>query len=245
MHAETQESGLAVRVTELVKRHGDTPVLDGLTLTVPVGQKLGIIGPSGSGKSTLLRVIMGLEAPSQGEMELLGSRDLARARRELGMVFQHFHLFPHMSVLRNVAEAPRRVAGLSRAEAEARAVNLLERVGLADKLAQFPRSLSGGQQQRVAIARALAMNPKILLLDEITSALDPELVSEVVAVMRDLSAMRDMTLLIVTHELAILPELADRVVFLEHGKVQDDGTPEEVIIQPRSSRTASFVGRAL
>jgi polar amino acid transport system ATP-binding protein len=220
-----------------------------------------LIGPSGSGKSTILRILMTLEKVDRGEVWVDGMRvwrrqrngrevpadeaHLRRVRTQVGMVFQHFNLFPHMTVLRNVTEAPRRVLGLSRDEARRRAEEFLSMVGLADKADSYPARLSGGQQQRVAIARALAMDPKVMLFDEITSGLDPELVGEVLDVLRKLAAGGRMTMLIVTHQMHFAREIADRVLFLDGGRIVEEGPPREIFTQPRNERTRTFLRRVL
>ncbi|WP_226034256.1 amino acid ABC transporter ATP-binding protein [Aquitalea palustris] len=242
------------------KRYGQQQVLDDVSLTVPPGSVTVIIGPSGSGKSTLLRSINHLERVDGGfiaiDGELIGYRqqghalhelkekDILQRRVEVGMVFQHFNLFPHLTVLQNLIEAPIALRGLSRAEAEAQARLLLKRVGLADKAAAWPRQLSGGQQQRVAIARALALRPKVLLFDEPTSALDPELVQEVLDVIKEL-ARSGTTLIIVTHEIGFAREVADTVVFMEQGRIVESGSPEQVLRQPQQQRTREFLARVL
>jgi len=228
------------------KTYGAHRVLDGIDLAIETGEITCLIGASGCGKSTLLRCVNGLESIQEGEIRLEGETvsgrgvDLNALRRQVGIVFQSFNLFPHMSVLDNVALAPRKALGLSAAEAEQRALALLDRVGLADKARSFPDRLSGGQQQRVAIARALAMAPKLLLLDEITSALDPELVSEVLAIVQDLKA-DGITLLLATHEMGFARKSADKVVFLHQGKVHEEGSPDAVFGDPRQSRTQEFL----
>jgi polar amino acid transport system ATP-binding protein len=234
---------LAVRMRGIVKRLGGTLVLDDLDLDVRVSEKLALIGPSGSGKSTVLRLLMGLEQSDRGELEIFGQHDLVRARQHVGMVFQHFNLFPHMTVLRNVTEAPVHVLGLDKREAQARAAELLQRVGMENKLEAYPAELSGGQKQRVAIARALAMQPRLMLFDEVTSALDPELAGEVVSVMRELAREHDMTMVIVTHQLDIAEEIADRVAFLANGRVVEQGPPSRVLRDPVEQRTREFVRR--
>jgi polar amino acid transport system ATP-binding protein len=186
---------------------------------------------------------MGLEHHDSGEIEIFGQHELARARRHVGMVFQHFNLFPHMTVLRNVTEAPIHVLQLDREQARARAIELLRRVGMENKLEAYPGELSGGQKQRVAIARALAMQPRLMLFDEVTSALDPELVGEVVSVMRDLAHEHDMAMIIVTHQLDIAEEIADRVAFLAQGRVLEQGPPARVLRNPTEQRTRDFVRR--
>jgi polar amino acid transport system ATP-binding protein len=250
-----------VRLRGVTKRYGDLAVLDNLDLAVPPGQKLAIIGPSGAGKSTILRLVMTLERPDAGTLEIGGepvwtmarkgrrvAADAAHVRRirgRVGMVFQQFNLFPHMSVLRNVTEAPRCVRGLSRRDAERQARELLEVVGLADKIDAWPAQLSGGQQQRVAIARALALRPEVMLFDEVTSALDPELVEEVLNVLRKLAREENMTLLIVTHEIPFARDIADRVVFMEDGRIVEDGPPEVLFTRPEKERTRRFLKATL
>jgi polar amino acid transport system ATP-binding protein len=245
------------------KRYGDLVVLDGLDLDVARGEKLAIIGGSGSGKSTILRILMTLEGIDAGRVEVAGEpvfteerggrelpaseAHLRRIRRRVGMVFQHFNLFPHRRALGNVTEAPRRVLGLSKDEAGERARKLLARVGLAEKEDAYPSQLSGGQQQRVAIARALAMRPRILLFDEVTSGLDPELVGEVLDVLRELAAdeEEEKTMLIVTHQMHFAREIADRVVFLENGAIVEEGPPEAIFSRPERARTREFLQSVL
>jgi polar amino acid transport system ATP-binding protein len=244
--------GLRVAVSEVTKRFGDRLVLDRVSLEVQPGQTVALIGPSGGGKSTLLRCLNGLNTFDAGEVRVgphvLGAGGTSRGngtavramRRLFGMVFQDFQLFPHLTALQNVMEAPRHVLGLPGAEAAARARRLLARVGLTGHLDAWPQQLSGGQKQRVAIARALAMEPRGLLCDEITSALDPELKSEVLAVLEDLK--RDgLTLLMVTHEIGFARRAADRVVVLADGRIVEDGTPAQVIDSPQSPRTQAFL----
>ncbi len=242
------------------KRFGSIEALRDITLDVQAGEVVCLLGPSGSGKSTFLRAINHLERISGGYLlvngHLVGYRmkgnklyetsvDETCARRaEIGMVFQNFNLFPHMTVLGNVVEAPQRVLKLKRETAIERATALLDRVGLSDKLESYPRQLSGGQQQRVAIARALAMEPRLMLFDEPTSALDPELVAEVLNVMTDL-ARDGMTMIVVTHEIGFALEVADRVVFMDEGIVVEEGSPEEVLSNPMHERTRSFLSRVL
>jgi ABC-type histidine transport system ATPase subunit len=250
-----------VRVVDLCKRFGALEVLKGISLTVERGQVVSVIGASGSGKSTLLRCINLLEEPTAGRVylsgELMGFREgpdgrltradqptINRMRTEVGMVFQQFNLWPHMTVLGNVIEAPIRVRGIRRAEAVAQADALLAKVGLSDKRDEHPHRLSGGQQQRVAIARALAMRPLVMLFDEATSALDPELIGEVLAVMRQL-ADDGMTMLIVTHEMGFAREVSDRVVFIDQGRIEEEGAPEVIFSSPRSPRTREFLRRVL
>lgn len=228
---------------------GQIQVLRGVDLTVKEGESIAIIGPSGSGKSTLLRCLNRLETPTGGAVLFEGSRidarsDFNRLRTRMGMVFQQFNLFPHMTALGNVIEAPIHVRKVSRGVAEAEARLLLEKVGLLEKADAYPRQLSGGQKQRVAIARCLAMQPRLLLLDEITSALDPELVGEVLDVVRDL-ARQGMTMLLVTHEMRFAREVADRIVFMDGGVVVEDGPPEEIFVRPKSERLRKFLKAVL
>lgn len=239
------------------KRFGPITVLDDLDFEVADGEKVTIIGPSGSGKSTILRILMTLETISEGVVHVAGEplwherrggklvaaseAHLRKMRQHLGMVFQSFNLFPHMSVLRNLTEAPIRVLGLSKTEARERARELLDMVGLADHAEKFPHQLSGGQQQRVAIARALAMRPRIMLFDEPTSALDPELVGEVQAVIRRLSEEHDLTMLLVTHEMRFAREISDRVCFIDGGSIREQGPPEELFTNPKEARTRDFL----
>ncbi|RAG85846.1 ectoine/hydroxyectoine ABC transporter ATP-binding protein EhuA [Streptacidiphilus pinicola] len=249
-----------VRIRGLRKSFGGQVVLDGVDLDVHQGEVAVLLGPSGSGKSTLLRTVNHLERPDAGVVEVggelvghryhggrlheSGPRTIARQRAGIGMVFQQFNLFPHLSVLDNLVEAPVAVRGVPRRQAAARARDLLERVGLAGREDAFPRQLSGGQQQRVAIARALAMEPQLLLFDEPTSALDPELVGEVLAVMKDL-ARSGMTMLVVTHEIAFAREVADTVVFLDGGRIVESGAPERVLTDPRHERSRAFLAAVL
>jgi len=239
-----------IRLTGLRKSFGDLEVLRGIDLDVAKGQVVCVIGPSGSGKSTLLRCINLLEQPSAGTVTVGGAEltdpdcDLDRERRRIGMVFQQFNLFGHLSVLDNVALPQRRVLGTDRASAERVARDNLARVGLADKVDAYPAQLSGGQQQRAAIARALAMGPEVMLFDEPTSALDPELVGDVLAVMRSL-AEEGMTMLVVTHEMSFAREVADRVVFMDGGVVVEEGPAREVIGAPQHERTRGFLARVL
>jgi polar amino acid transport system ATP-binding protein len=250
-----------VRLRDVRKSFGELQVLRDLNLDVRAGQKVALIGPSGSGKSTILRIIMTLEGIDSGRVEIAGNsiwtmvrngaevpaddNHLRQVRANVGMVFQHFNLFPHMNVLRNVTEAPIHVLGLPRDEAKRRATELLELVGLTDKVDAYPAQLSGGQKQRVAIARALAMRPKIMLFDEVTSALDPELVGEVLSVLRTLAYETEMTMLIVTHEIRFAQEIADRVVFMEGGRVVEDDVPEVIFSNPKHERTREFLNAVL
>ncbi|WP_022797909.1 amino acid ABC transporter ATP-binding protein [Thermus islandicus] len=238
-----------IRIHNLHKWFGPLHVLKGIRLEVAPGERLVIIGPSGSGKSTLIRTINRLEDFQEGEVWVDGKnvkddRALKEVRREVGMVFQQFNLFPHMTVLENVTLAPIRVRRWPREKAERKALELLERVGILDQARKYPGQLSGGQQQRVAIARALAMEPKVMLFDEPTSALDPEMVGEVLDVMRDL-ARGGMTMLVVTHEMGFAREVADRVIFMDGGQVVEEGRPEEIFTKPREERTRSFLQRVL
>ncbi|WP_063050595.1 amino acid ABC transporter ATP-binding protein [Nocardia arthritidis] len=242
------------------KNFGALQVLKGVSLEVGRGEVLCLIGPSGSGKSTFLRCINHLEQVNAGRLyvdgEIVGyrekngklyemhPRDAAKQRREIGMVFQHFNLFPHRTALENVIEAPTQVKKLRKADAVTRARELLDRVGLADKANAYPAQLSGGQQQRVAIARALAMDPKLMLFDEPTSALDPELVGEVLTVMREL-ARSGMTMVVVTHEMGFAREVADQLVFMDGGVVVEAGAPRELLADPRHERTKAFLSRLL
>jgi polar amino acid transport system ATP-binding protein len=235
-----------VSITNLHKRFGDNHVLRGIDLSVERGEVVCIIGPSGSGKSTLLRCVNMLEQPSDGTVVVLDQEltdidcDIDRARTGIGMVFQSFNLFPHMTVLDNICVAQRKVLKRTREEAESRARALLARVGLGEKETAYPAQLSGGQQQRVAIARALAMDPSVMLFDEATSALDPELVGEVLNVMRSL-ADEGMTMLVVTHEMGFAANVASRVVFMDGGVIVEQGPPESVIGNPREERTRRFL----
>ncbi len=249
-----------VKAEGVHKRFGRLEVLKGITLEVLQGEVMVLLGPSGSGKSTFLRCINHLEKINSGRLsvdgELVGYREagdklhelreseIAHKRAEIGMVFQHFNLFPHMTALENVTCAPLRVKEESRERANARATQLLERVGLPDKLESYPAQLSGGQQQRVAIARALAMDPKLMLFDEPTSALDPELVGDVLAAMKQLAA-DGMTMIVVTHEMGFAREVADCVVFMDAGVVVESGRPSEVLEHPREERTRAFLSKVL
>jgi polar amino acid transport system ATP-binding protein len=239
-----------IQTVGLHKSFGSLHVLKGIDLVVNRGEVVCVIGPSGSGKSTLLRSINLLEWPSDGQVLIDGvnivdpDTNLDQVRTRIGMVFQSFNLFPHMTVLRNVMVAQEKVLGRPRAEAEAIARDMLERVDLSDKLTQHPSQLSGGQQQRVAIARSLAMNPEMMLFDEPTSALDPELVGDVLAVMRDL-AEDGMTMMVVTHEMAFAREVASRVIFMDEGLIVEEGPPDQVIGNPQHPRTREFLARVL
>ena len=239
-----------IEVKNLEKSFGKNHVLRGINETINEGEVVCIIGPSGSGKSTFLSCLNLLEQPTSGEVILDGEkinapdRDIDKIREKLGMVFQNFNLFPHMSVLDNITMAPIKVKGQARGEAEAEARRLLDVVGLLDKAEAYPSSLSGGQKQRVAIARALAMKPEIMLFDEPTSALDPEMVGEVLAVMKQL-AEDGMTMVIVTHEMGFAREVADRVLFIDGGVILEQGTPEEIFGNPQNERTQTFLSMVL
>jgi len=246
-----------IRIDNITKCYGPLTVLDGLSMNVLPGEKLALIGPSGSGKTTILRILMTLETISGGHIEVDGAqlfhmpgkdglapadeRHLHRMREKIGMVFQHFNLFPHKCVLDNITLAPILTKAVPKAAAEKRALQLLDMVGLADKARSMPAQLSGGQKQRVAIARALALSPKIMLFDEITSALDPELVEEVLNVMRKLANETDMTMLLVTHEMGFAHDFADRVLFFDRGKIVEEGKPDEIFHSPKQERTQSFL----
>lgn len=237
-----------IEIKKLYKSYGDNEVLKGINQTVSEAEVLCIVGPSGSGKSTMLRCINLLEVPTSGEVyidgELVTSQNINEIRTKMGMVFQNFNLFTHMTVLENVTCAPINVKGVSKADAEAKAMELLTRVGLDNKANAYPRSLSGGQQQRVAIARALAMDPEIMLFDEPTSALDPEMVGEVLDVMKDL-AKEGLAMIVVTHEMGFAKEVADKVIFMDEGVIVEQGTPEEVLVNPSEERTKNFLSKVL
>jgi polar amino acid transport system ATP-binding protein len=250
-----------VRFEKVRKSFGSLTVLRDLDFTVRAGEKVAIIGPSGSGKTTILPVLMTLVKPNSGKVFVGGDplwhrevdgkvlpapqSQLRKVRNRIGMVFQHFNLFPNMSVLRNVTEAPIHVKGVARAEAETRARELLDMVGLGDKVKAFPSQLSGGQKQRVAIARALAMDPDLMLFDEVTSALDPELVGEVLGILRQLAHETNMTMLIVTHEMGFARDVSDRVVFFDAGQVAEEGPPSKIFSEPENPRTQSFLKAVL
>jgi len=239
-----------VRIDHVSKYYGDFKALDDVSLDILPGQVVAVIGASGSGKSTLCRTINRLETIQEGSIEIDGEllpeegRDLTRLRAEVGMVFQSFNLFPHRTVLDNITLAPIKVRGISRSEAEATARSLLERVGLADQADKRPPQLSGGQQQRVAIARALAMDPKIMLFDEPTSALDPEMITEVLDVIKGLAA-EGMTMLVVTHEMGFARSVADRVVFMDSGQIVESGAPSEFFAAPTTDRARDFLSKVL
>ena len=239
-----------IHIKNLHKHFGASHVLRGIDCDIQPQEVVCVIGPSGSGKSTFLRCMNALESVSEGEVIVNGfavqdkKTDLNKLREGVGMVFQRFNLFPHMTVLENLLMAPMSLRGLSRAEAIAFAESLLSKVGLSDKRDAWPSSLSGGQQQRVAIARALAMKPSIMLFDEPTSALDPELVGDVLEVMKNL-AKEGMTMVIVTHEMGFAREVADQVIFIDQGVIQEQGTPEQIFSAPQNPRTASFLSKVL
>ncbi|MFF8730308.1 ectoine/hydroxyectoine ABC transporter ATP-binding protein EhuA [Streptomyces sp. NPDC015171] len=241
-----------IRLENVTKRFGDNTVLDGLDLSVDAGRHVTLIGPSGSGKTTILRLLMTLAKPDEGTITVDGQRlfpaperEVREVRKKIGMVFQQFNLFPNMSVLRNITEAPVRVLGLPKDEAEARARELLDLVGLADKCDAKPTRLSGGQQQRVAIARALAMQPRVLLLDEVTSALDPELVAGVLDLLRDIARSTDITMLCVTHEMGFARDISDQVLMFDAGRVIEAGPPEQIFGDPERERTREFISAVL
>lgn len=239
-----------ILVEHLVKKYGDNTVLNDINVSINEGDVVCVIGPSGSGKSTFLRCLNQLEEASSGDIIIDGANltdkntDINQVRQHIGMVFQHFNLFPHLSILENIVLAPTDLGRLSKDEAEKKALELLERVGLADKKDAYPDSLSGGQKQRIAIARALAMNPDIMLFDEPTSALDPEMVGDVLGVMKDL-AKQGMTMVIVTHEMGFAKEVANRVMFIDGGNFLEDGSPEQVFENPQNPRTKDFLDKVL
>ena len=239
-----------VKVTGLVKRFDDLEVLNGIDLTVKEGEVVCLIGPSGSGKSTFLRCLNKLEESTGGEIIVDGFKitdkkcDINKVRENIGMVFQQFNLFAHMNVLKNIMFAPVELKKMTSAEARDTALALLDRVGLADKAEAYPHELSGGQKQRVAIARSLAMNPDIMLFDEPTSALDPEMVGEVLQVMREL-AEGGMTMVVVTHEMGFARDVADRVIFMSDGVIVEEGSPEEIFSNPKEQRTKDFLAHVL
>ncbi|MFL1676857.1 ectoine/hydroxyectoine ABC transporter ATP-binding protein EhuA [Paenibacillus dendritiformis] len=248
-----------VRYRNICKSYGSVRVLQDINLSINPGEKVAVIGPSGSGKTTLARILMTLERPTSGTIQVDGEwlwhqevkgklvaakeKHLHNVRSKIGMVFQHFHLFPHMTILRNVTEAPVHVLGWSKQEAEERALEMLAKVGLADKVNEYPARLSGGQKQRVAIARAVVMRPKVMLFDEATSALDPELVGEVLAVIKDLAAEGDMAMMLITHEMDFAREIADRILFTDGGSIIEQGTPEQIFENPQSPRLQAFLSR--
>jgi len=257
--AERRSVRPVVRYRNICKSFGELEVLKGVDLDILPGEKVAVIGPSGSGKTTLGRLLMTLEEPTSGTIEVDGEllwhmekrgklvraneKHLHRMRSKIGMVFQHFNLFPHMTILRNVTEAPIRVLGMQREEAERSALEMLDKVGLADKRDNYPSQLSGGQKQRVAIARALVMNPQVMVFDEVTSALDPELVGEVLAVIKEIAADGKMAMLLITHEMDFARDVADRVIFIADGRIVEQGPPSRIFSQPESERLQSFLSR--
>jgi polar amino acid transport system ATP-binding protein len=254
-------SAALLQMRGVTKSYGDRTILDRIDLDVMAREKVAIIGPSGSGKTTILRIAIGLVKPDRGTVRIdggylwheetkdglkpAGERHARRVRRAVGIVFQQFNLFPHMTAIENVREPLLHALGLAREEADARATDLLSRVGLKDHLAKYPAQLSGGQQQRVAIARSLALKPKIMLFDEVTSALDPELVGEVLRVVRELAHDSDMSMLIVTHEMGFAADIADRVLMFDEGQIVEAGPPEEVLKAPQNPRTRQFLRAVL
>ncbi|WP_334321515.1 amino acid ABC transporter ATP-binding protein [Gilliamella apicola] len=239
-----------IHINNLQKQFGDIHVLRGITCDIQEKEVISIIGPSGSGKSTFLRCINGLEDITSGEIEVNGFKvhdpkiNINRLRESVGMVFQRFNLFPHMTVLENLILAPRDVKKMAKTDAITKAESLLVKVGLIDKIDAYPSQLSGGQQQRVAIARALMMDPKVMLFDEPTSALDPELVGEVLAVMKSL-AQEGMTMVVVTHEMGFAREMSSRVIFIDQGIIQEQGSPEQIFKNPQNERTQLFLSKVL
>jgi polar amino acid transport system ATP-binding protein len=239
-----------IYVKDLHKSFGKNKVLKGIDERIKKGEVVVVIGPSGSGKSTFLRCLNLLEVPTSGQITFEGNditaktTNIDKMREKMGMVFQHFNLFPHKTVGENICLAPVKVKGLSKEEAKKITVSLLEKVGLLDKIDAYPASLSGGQKQRIAIARALAMQPDVMLFDEPTSALDPEMVGEVLTVMKDL-AKEGMTMVVVTHEMGFAREVGDRILFMDGGKIIESGTPEEVFKNPKNSRTIDFLSKVL
>ena len=239
-----------IKIKNLEKTYGDLKVLKGISTDIKEGEVISIIGPSGSGKSTFLRCINRLEEPTNGEIDIEGENivspkvDINKIREKVGMVFQHFNLFPHKTVLENITIGPIKLKKTSQEEAEKIAISLLDKVGLADKKDVYPNKLSGGQNQRVAIARALAMNPKIILFDEPTSALDPEMIGEVLEVMKDL-AREGMTMIVVTHEMGFARTVANRVFFMDQGTILEDGSPKEIFDNPKEERTKEFLDKVL
>ena len=250
VQAHDTNGAAMVRLVDVRKRFGDNVVLDGIDLSVDHGEVLVVIGPSGSGKSTLLRCVNLLEPIEAGQIFLEGEEitrkgaDVSAIRQRIGIVFQQFNLFPHLTAIDNLTLGARRIRKMPRRQAERRAIELLAQVGLEEKAHQHPHQLSGGQQQRVAIARALMMQPHVMLFDEVTSALDPELVGEVLVVMRDL-AREGMTMLVVTHEMHFARDVGDRVVFMDEGRIVEQGDPTEILDRPQKERTKQFLRRSL
>ncbi|MFF7449157.1 MULTISPECIES: ectoine/hydroxyectoine ABC transporter ATP-binding protein EhuA [unclassified Streptomyces] len=250
--SDERPGGELIRLEQVTKRFGSNTVLDHLDFSVDAGKHVTLIGPSGSGKTTILRLLMTLTKPDEGVITVDGQqlfpapeKQVREVRKQIGMVFQQFNLFPNMSALRNITEAPVTVLGMSKDEAEARALELLDLVGLADKRDARPSQLSGGQQQRVAIARALAMRPKVLLLDEVTSALDPELVAGVLDVLRDIARSTDITMLCVTHEMNFARDISDKVLMFDSGRIIEAGPPEKIFGEPEKDRTREFLSAVL
>ena len=240
-----------IEVKHLDKSFGDLHILKDISTNIEKGEKVVIIGPSGSGKSTFLRCLNRLEQPSGGQILFEGEdlthmpdRQLYAVRQKMGMVFQHFHLFPHLTIQKNITLAPVKLKRMTQAEADQKAAELLEKVGLSDKANQYPNQLSGGQKQRIAIARALAMNPDVMLFDEPTSALDPEMVGEVLEVMKNL-ADQGMTMAVVTHEMGFAKEVGTRVMFMDEGRILEQGTPEDIFDHPKEARTQEFLSKVL
>jgi len=237
-----------IRIKDLKKQFGKNKVLKGIDFDLKTGERVVVLGPSGSGKSTFLRCINRMEEPTSGKIyfgnTLITDKNIQKMRQDIGMVFQHFHLFPHKTVLENLTYAPINVKGISKVEATKTAEDLLKKVGLFEKRNEYPNRLSGGQKQRVAIARALAMNPTVMLFDEPTSALDPEMVKEVLEVMKSLAEI-GMTMIIVTHEMGFAREVADRILFIEGGKLIEDTAPEEFFTAPKSERAKEFLEKVL
>ncbi|MBP1934965.1 ectoine/hydroxyectoine ABC transporter ATP-binding protein EhuA [Ammoniphilus resinae] len=248
-----------VKYKNVTKSFGEVDVLKGINLDIAPAEKIALIGPSGSGKTTIIRLLMTLEEPTSGiievnsqnlwQMEKKGKmvraneKHLRQIRGDIGMVFQHFNLFPHMTILENCMTGPIHVKGQSKEEARKNAIEMLEKVGLGDKVDNFPNQLSGGQKQRVAMARALVMRPKVMLFDEVTSALDPELVGEVLEVIREIAKEGEMAMILVTHEMDFARDVADRIIFLEDGVISEQGTPEEVLGNTKSERLQKFLSR--
>ena len=260
-NSDTTGNEPLVRFADVTKRYGDLTVLDQLNLDIAQNEMVSIIGPSGSGKTTVLRVLMTLETindgviyvdgeplthmPSDGGLAVASEKYLSQRRSKIGMVFQQFNLFPHMTALQNCIEAPMQVLGLSRDEAEERALDLLQMVGMEAKKDQHPSRLSGGQQQRVTIARALAMRPRVMLLDEVTSALDPEVIGEVLNVIRSLNSEHNLTMIMVTHQMGFAREISDRVCFFYAGRIAEQGTPDQLFGDPQNDRTKQFLHAVL
>ncbi|MEU6354224.1 ectoine/hydroxyectoine ABC transporter ATP-binding protein EhuA [Streptomyces sp. NPDC047072] len=261
VHNPPVDGSELIRFDQVTKRFGDNTVLDRLDFRVDSGKHVTLIGPSGSGKTTILRLLMTLTKPDEGTIKVgddyltheqrngklvaASEKHIREVRKDIGMVFQQFNLFPNMKVLRNITEAPVTVLGLSKDEAEQRARELLELVGLAEHIDKYPTQLSGGQQQRVAIARALAMRPRVLLLDEVTSALDPELVAGVLDVLRDIARSTDITMLCVTHEMSFARDISDQVLMFDAGRIIESGPPEKIFNEPEQKRTREFLSAVL